>query len=41
MNIVVVETGQARYGLIVDGIHDSEEIVVKPLGRHLKGCTSH
>lgn len=40
MNIVVVETGQVRYGLIVDGIHDSEEIVVKPLGRHLKDCTS-
>ncbi len=38
MNIIVVETGQVRYGLIVDGIHDSEEIVVKPLGVHLKGC---
>ena len=38
-NIIVVETGQLRYGLIVDGIHDSEEIVVKPLGRHLKECT--
>ena len=36
VNIIVVETGQVRYGLIVDGIHDSEEIVVKPLGRHLK-----
>lgn len=36
MNIIVVETGQVRYGLIVDGIHDSEEIVVKPLGMHLK-----
>lgn len=39
MNIIVVETGQVRYGLIVDGIHDSEEIVVKPLGKHLKGCS--
>lgn len=38
MNIIVVETGQVRYGLIVGGIHDSEEIVVKPLGVHLKGC---
>lgn len=38
MNIIVCETGQVRYGLIVDGIHDSEEIVVKPLGMHLKGC---
>lgn len=36
--IVVVESGQFRYGLIVDEIDDSEEIVVKPLGRHLKSC---
>ena len=39
-NIVVVETGRARYGLIVDEMDDSEEIVVKPLGRHLSGCGS-
>ena len=38
LNIIVVETGQVRYGLIVDGLFDSEEIVVKPLGRHLKDC---
>ncbi|HPD30402.1 MAG TPA: chemotaxis protein CheW [Phycisphaerae bacterium] len=37
LNIIVVETGQLRYGLVVDGLHDSEEIVVKPLGRHMKG----
>lgn len=37
LNIIVVETGHLRYGLIVDGLHDSEEIVVKPLGSHLKG----
>ncbi|GAA4434895.1 chemotaxis protein CheW [Bremerella cremea] len=36
--IVVVESGQFRYGLVVDEIDDSEEIVVKPLGRHLKSC---
>ncbi|MEN6495331.1 MAG: chemotaxis protein CheW [Thermoguttaceae bacterium] len=35
-NVIVVEAGHLRYGLIVDGLHDSEEIVVKPLGRHLK-----
>ncbi len=35
MNIIVVETGQLRYGIVVDGLSDSEEIVVKPLGRHL------
>ena len=39
ISIVVVETGQLRYGLVVDGIHDSEEIVVKPLGRHLNSCS--
>ena len=38
MNIIVVETGQHQYGLVVDGLFDSEEIVVKPLGRHLKEC---
>ncbi|MBN2022134.1 MAG: chemotaxis protein CheW [Pirellulales bacterium] len=40
LNIIVVETGHLRYGLIVDGLHDSEEIVVKPLGRHMQnsGC---
>lgn len=37
LNIIVVETGQLRYGLVVDGLHDSEEIVVKPLGRQMKG----
>ncbi len=37
LNIIVVETGHLRYGMIVDGLHDSEEIVVKPLGSHLKG----
>jgi two-component system, chemotaxis family, sensor kinase CheA len=37
LNIIVVETGHLRYGVIVDGLHDSEEIVVKPLGRHMKG----
>ncbi|MEA1952727.1 MAG: chemotaxis protein CheW [Planctomycetota bacterium] len=38
VNIIVVETGHLQYGLIVDGLHDSEEIVVKPLGRHMQDC---
>ena len=37
-NIVVVDSGQSRYGLVVESLHDSEEIVVKPLGKHLLDC---
>jgi len=36
LNIVVLNSGDRQFGLVVDGIHDSEEIVVKPLGKHLK-----
>ncbi|MFO7717684.1 MAG: chemotaxis protein CheA, partial [Desulfohalobium sp.] len=36
VNIVVVQAGSFKYGLVVDRLHDSVEIVVKPLGRHLK-----
>lgn len=39
LDIIVVDAGVVRYGLIVDGLQDSEEIVVKPLGRHLKGSS--
>ncbi len=38
INIIIVETGDQRFGIIVDGLHDSEEIVVKPLSRHLQSC---
>jgi two-component system, chemotaxis family, sensor kinase CheA len=41
VNIVVVYTGALKYGLVVDVLHDSEEIVVKPLGRHLKHCKAY
>ncbi len=41
LNIVVVSTGVMKYGLVVDELHDSEEIVVKPLGRHLKHCKGY
>ncbi len=37
-NVVVLETGHLRYGLAVQRLDDSEEIVVKPLGRHMKQC---
>jgi len=35
-NIVVVAVGSRRYGLVVDAIHDTEEIVIKPLHGQLK-----
>jgi two-component system chemotaxis sensor kinase CheA len=35
-NIVVLEADGRQFGLVVDGIQDTEEIVVKPLGPHLK-----
>lgn len=37
LNIVVVSAGLVSYGLVVESLHDTQEIVVKPLGRHLKG----
>jgi two-component system chemotaxis sensor kinase CheA len=36
LNIVVVQVDGRRFGLIVDAINDSEEIVVKPLWQQLK-----
>ena len=41
INIAVVSAGTFKYGLVVDQLHDSEEIVVKPVGRHLKKCTAY
>ncbi|MDY0360574.1 MAG: chemotaxis protein CheW [Desulforegulaceae bacterium] len=41
INIAVVSAGTYRYGLIVDELMDSEEIVVKPLGKHLKNCKGY
>lgn len=34
--IVILNVGVLEYGLVVDKLHDTVEIVVKPLGRHLK-----
>ena len=36
LNVVLVDTGAFEYGLVVEDLHDTVEIVVKPLGRHLK-----
>ncbi|MEZ6092890.1 MAG: response regulator [Pirellulaceae bacterium] len=40
LNIAVVDTGTCRFAIAVDMLCDSEEIVVKPLGKHLKNCSS-
>jgi len=37
--IMVVQSGALSYGLVIDLPPDTEEIVVKPLGRHLKNCS--
>jgi two-component system chemotaxis sensor kinase CheA len=34
--LVVIEVDGCRFGVVVDGVLDTEEIVVKPLGRQLK-----
>jgi len=36
VNIVVLQVEQRRFGLVVDSIGDTQEIVVKPLWQHLK-----
>jgi len=41
LEIVVVNTGAMKYGLVVDYFLTGEEIVVKPLGRHLKGLPEY
>jgi two-component system chemotaxis sensor kinase CheA len=35
-NIVVLQADGRQFGLVVDEINDTEEIVVKPLGKHFK-----
>src|SRR5579864_3277153 len=36
VNIVVLQADERQFGLVVDGINDTEEIVVKPLRKQLK-----
>jgi two-component system chemotaxis sensor kinase CheA len=40
-NMIVLETEHRQFGLIVDTLHDTQEIVVKPLGHHMKGLNSY
>jgi len=38
VNIAVLQAGGQHFGLIVDDVHDTQEIVVKPLSTQLKGA---
>ena len=40
MNIVVLQADDRQFGLVVEGVTDTEEIVVKPLGRQLKSIAT-
>jgi two-component system chemotaxis sensor kinase CheA len=40
INIVVLQADDRQFGLVVDAILDTEEIVVKPLGKELKGISA-
>jgi two-component system chemotaxis sensor kinase CheA len=40
VNIVVLQADDRHFGLVVDEINDTEEIVVKPLGKQLKGIAT-
>jgi hypothetical protein len=41
VSIVVLQAEDRQFGLVVDGINDTQEIVVKPLGKQLKGLTAY
>jgi two-component system chemotaxis sensor kinase CheA len=41
VHIVVLQADERHFGLLVDVIHDTEEIVVKPLSRELKGLNAY
>ncbi len=41
INMVVLQAEDRQFGLVVDGINDTQEIVVKPLGKQLKGIAEY
>jgi two-component system chemotaxis sensor kinase CheA len=41
MNIVVVQAEDTAFGLVVDDVNDTQEIVVKALGKQLKALTCY
>jgi two-component system chemotaxis sensor kinase CheA len=40
VSLVVLQADNRHFGLVVDEVNDTEEIVVKPLGKHLQGISS-
>ncbi len=41
INIVVLQADDRQFGLVVDEINDTEEIVVKPVGKQLKSVNTY
>jgi len=41
LTIVVVQADEVRFGLCVEEVHDTQEIVVKPIGRQLKAIPTY
>lgn len=41
VSIVVLQAEDSQFGLLVDDINDTQEIVVKPLGRQLKSISAY
>lgn len=39
--VAIVAAGEYHYGLMLESLLDSSEIVVKPLGQHLRGCPAY
>ena len=39
--VLVLKAGSKRFGLVVDRVYDSEEILVKPLPRFIKECKAY
>ncbi|RNL78261.1 chemotaxis protein CheA [Nocardioides marmorisolisilvae] len=41
LTVVVVQADDLRFGICVDEVHDTQEIVVKPIGRQLKALPTY
>ncbi|MBL8025987.1 MAG: chemotaxis protein CheW [Fibrobacteres bacterium] len=41
VKVVVLKLADNRFGLVVDNVHDNEEIIVKPLSGYLKKCQAY